>query len=298
MVGTATVDITGVFYATGNGAAPTVAPTGYQLFAQGNNTAIWTLGAAGAVGPVVATGIPTRGLTTNLIASVATGVIKQWYDQAPSKAGQYWNSGAGANYNGGSGFNGNITYDFTEALNSRFILETTSMQTFDKFIKYYEFTFAAVLLYNGSLNFSNTTCPQIINEVGPNNPHIAGGLSCGKSTSSVIFSVYVNDTNGAGACQFAESVAVAGNAPHYVIGTFGSGTLTLYVDALTPVVTTGVGNITIAQLTSQQCCIGSNDTSSFEYLQAQVQSIMSWNVCLTSTEITQLQTYLIALSGI
>lgn len=244
--------------------------------------------------------LPQRGLTLSLRANKSTfisgGAVNQWYDLA--KVGQFFSAtSTGATFNA-SGFNNRETLDFIQGTEMPYINPEPSQATFAHYITPTDFTFATAIQYTGSNNntASPITTPVIIATTNMTTftdvPGLGVGLDPGNS-ANIIFTLYTS----ASPLRAVQSASVAKNVPHYVVGTFTGGTISLYVDALTPVTLGSVPAVTATELNISVELGASNESTSQE-LGAHLRSIHIWNVALDADEIAQAQAWLRTDSGL
>lgn len=248
-------------------------------------------------GPMVPTTMLTSSTSADLGVCNNSGVT-QWYDQAPARAGQYWSTAVGgsnpATYNA-TGLNGLPSIDFSESVPSFFEPIVPAFQTAALYLKPDEFTLAVVLEYTGTKNAATSQICPLIFAATNNNPVNGVGLSVGLdpgNSANVIFAVFVNDSNGASSPKYVQSASVPKNVGHYVVATFLNGTLSLYLDALSAVTVTGVGNMTAAGGLTLPISIGNGGVSTSQRLNGHVGAELSWCRCLSSIETTAVQAYL------
>lgn len=309
---TALTGLTGDVDATGPGVAAAEV-VGIQSISvptpSGSNTVLtynsgafsWaSVGGGGSV-PVV------RGLTYSIQARAGcvpsdaptTTCIGLIYDQAPAQSGKYFFAESSTDGpTPANGINGNPTLLFVAG--SEFTHRPTVTYTCDYFYSSAELTIAACFLYTGSAPVDTSDFTQMPMIAGDDIFNVAG-ISCGLTGGSLYVIGWVYDYN-ANAIKYAQSVALNPAVGHVVVMTYSltTGNITLYVDALAPVVTGSVGqpvalNLGGGRIMQVGACYSYTTTTQFI---GHLLELDGWNVCLTSTEISEVQAYLNAQSGL
>jgi hypothetical protein len=249
-----------------------------------------------------------RGLCYSLQASAGTtvvsGQVPYWRDQCITNLGRAfydYTTDGGAVL--GNSINGFPTLDFTVATQVKYRDPYIPSQYVNLCYSSTALSIATVVKYTGAVNMATgamATVPLIVGEDSANNPPHTAGLSVGldPSNSSLIqFAGWIYDF-GASTLKFALSANVSGSVAHYVVMTFGAGTISLYVDGLAVVQTTGVGRATDIDTATIPLVIGSNQVSSESNFNGSILELDGWNVCLTAGEIVQVQNWLQTVSGL
>ena len=159
-----------------------------------------------------------------------------------------------------------------------------------------EFSFSAIANYRGPRNISTTDpthTPTIVGDVTNilSTFGLCGGLDISDPTK-VQFVAFVYN----GAYSFAESVPVDQTVAHYIIVTFANGNLSIYVDALSPVTTTGVAPFIPSG--SPIISVGGAGPSGQAGWTGSMIEVNGWNICLTTSEIAQQIAWMKAISGL
>jgi hypothetical protein len=258
-----------------------------------------------SLGGGVLAGLPTRGLTSFLIADNGVfnnaGAVTEWSDQAPSQAGKFWStvaSGSNPAAFNASGFNSKATIDFLESPSqSQFQFFFSSLNAEGYFCAPTEFTIAACLQYTGTKNFAtNMVCPFLFAATS-NNPATGCGLVVGLdpgNSNNVIFAVFAND----GTLKYAESASVPTNVAHYVVVTFSGGVLSIYLDANAAVTQGSVGFISPTTGLSAPVGIGAGGVSSSQCFEGHIKCIGAWCVGQTAGELAQTKAFIKAAGGL
>lgn len=269
-------------------------------------------GIPGPTGPAGPTGgaagiVPvTRGLTLSLQAAqginVSSGHVTNWRDLAPGKVGRRFTPGTTGAVPGTS-INGKATADFIGLGGYNDI--NTGTGTIGLHVSPQEFSIGAVFKYTGavnqgtgSINVPNT--PQLFTAQGSNEPPdncgFAVGLDPGNS-SNIIAMLWLSPNGATAAPATVQSVSVPKSAAYYVVGTFGSGTLSIYLSALTVVQTASVGNMIDTDFNGDNIQVFYGNESTAPWV-GSILELDVWNVCLTSTEVAQVQAWLKAAGGL
>ncbi len=159
-------------------------------------------------------------------------------------------------------------------------------------------TIACIFKANGALlhNFANSaTCPTLFGTSSGSNPPLGAGLVCGLNPgdpTQVQVSGYVTD--GASVMHTAPAQAAVANG-HYVIAEFVGGVISTYLDHLAATTVAGVGPIGDH---TNQVQVGRNQASTLSNYSGEMALMLTWNRDLTSSERTQVQNGMRALSGL
>lgn len=266
-------------------------------------------GPPGAPAPTVA-GPPTRGLTLSLRAnaglSLVSGVVQVIRDQTPARVGLYTvYSGGGAGATTGTGINGQPTLEFADGTTDSYNYNLGGEQAWVQAMTYSEseLSIAACFKYTGSHNADTTDVahiPTIIGDTSGSDPSKTAGLSVGldpldSTKIKVVF--WVNDSGGSSPPKFVASASVDKTLPHYAVATFKAGMLSLYLDSLAVVTTSGVGNMSLAATEAFFFMVGGNSVIASAYFNGSLLEVDTWNVGLTIEEVFAEQAWLFAEGG-
>jgi hypothetical protein len=262
-------------------------------------------GGGGATYPPVSVAVPTAAgnltlaLQANGVLSLAEGnnTVIMWDNAA--RPGYYFTPdsttyGNTSLYNSSNASVGNNpTIDFTslgDASQGCFevgVNVNSILSTIDNFIQVNQWTLGAACLFTGTngLDIPDNASPSIITT--PNN--FGPGLVCGYSGGDVIFAVWYQDSTST--LRSVESAPVNAAVPHYVIATFVSGILSIYVDGVGPV-TSGPNTLpSFFNFKGHNITVASNGISQLTEFVGSLVEVDVWNRALTSPEIGKLNTY-------
>jgi hypothetical protein len=236
------------------------------------------------------------------LASVPAGsgdnTVLQWDNQA--RPGFYWTPASSVTGNtalwnpSNAAVGGNPTVDFTEipdATQGSYILgvsEGSVLTSIQSFLFLQQWTIGAAVLYTGAAAFNPglfIAVPTLLVGQGNNGP----GLVCGLSAGNLVFGLwYVDHT---GTTRFVESSPLVAGVPHYVVGTFSNGILSIQVDGGAAVTAGPFPLMAYGVYTGTQIAAWGDDSNELAEFVGSAVELDAWNRALTPTEITQLNTY-------
>jgi Concanavalin A-like lectin/glucanases superfamily len=236
------------------------------------------------------------------LASVPAGsgdnTVLQWDNGA--RPGFYWTPASATTGNtalwnpSNAAVGGNPTVDFTEipdATQGSYILgvsEGSVLTSIQSFLFLQQWTIGAAVLYTGAAAFNPglfIAVPTILVGQGNNGP----GLVCGLSAGNLVFGLwYVDHT---GTTRYVESSPVVAGVPHYVIGTFSNGILSIQVDGGAAVPAGPFPLMAYGVYTGTQIAAWGDDSNELAEFVGSAVDLHAWNRALTPTEITQLSAY-------
>jgi len=280
------------------------APVGAVATADGASGITWTPAA-------FPFSLPSRGMTAflngdNGVFNTVSTVVTEWFDLAPSRVGQFWSTDISGPTTPGTfnpaGFNGKATVDTVENPGTPNFYQAEYISSLNltarTFVQPQQFTLAACVEYTGTINYSApvfnlATCPMIWGSVRPAGSAfpVGCGLLCGidpGNPANVIFAAFVCIFNVS--LFFAQSVSVPKNVAHYVAATFMGGNITLYLDALAPVVTGGVPPMLPADLATAPWQTSGNTAGGL--FQGHNRDLVTYNVGLSASEVAALRAFL------
>lgn len=239
---------------------------------------------------------PPLGATLFLIPGVGeTGnPISLWADQS-GLGHDMANALGGTQPIPGTGINGTATVDFNSAHPDSLVNNGVGA-TMDKYYSSSAFSMGLVWKYTGAINYnSNVICPQLLANADNSNPGQGVGFILGLNpgdATAIQCSPWFYD----GAVdRTATASGSTGSAalPHYTVGTFGSGILTTYLDALAAVSVAGLSNVPAGVLAARGVGIGKGQVSTNQYFNGSSGVIITYKRDLTASgEVAQLQRYL------
>lgn len=299
LVGTNSTNPTGV-----------AAVAGTVATADGTNGVTWSP-APGAFSPGGIL-LSTTGLTTFLVADLGVfnnaGAVAEWFDQTPSRAGEFWSTiistTHAATFNA-AGFNGKATIDTVEGANAsvfEYKLWGGGAVEGDAFVKPDEFTLACCIEYTGTKIWAASQLNPIIfaaSNTGGGTRDGCGltvGVDNGDATM-IFFSAFAN-VDAVAVTPFVQSVAVPKNVPHYVVATFLGGVLSIYVDNLAVVTTAAVSPMTPSSLAADAAQIAAGGSSASQQFQGHIRAVASWCVGQTGAALAATQATMKSLGGL
>jgi hypothetical protein len=158
----------------------------------------------------------------------------------------------------------------------------------DTFLFLQQWTIGVTVLYTGTTSWNPSGVeflPAIItayNGIGP-------ALVCALSSGSLVFALWYKDNTNT--IQYVESNSVNASLPHYVVGTFSNGVLSIQVDGGSAVTAGPYPLSTFSTWAVQNFYVGGDTQGEEREFVGSIVEVDTWNRALTNTEITNLNTY-------